>query len=93
MAAMVLSACGGDGSTAGPPANNSPRAANVFVETLQTREFSSRIEALGTLAPKEQVNLTLNAADRVQSLYFDDGQRVTKGHVWQSPARRWLADC
>lgn len=86
--AFALSGCGGDASTAGPPPGGGPRAANVFVETLQTREFVSRIEALGTLAPNEQVDLTLNAADRVQSLYFDDGQRVNKGQTLLSLAQR-----
>lgn len=87
-AVFVLSGCGGDASTAGPPPGGGPRAANVFVETLQTREFASRIEALGTLSPNEQVDLTLNAADRVQSVYFEDGQRVTKGQTLVSLAQR-----
>lgn len=86
--ALMLAGCGGDASTAGPPPGGGPRAANVFVETLQAREFASRIEALGTLTPNEQVDLTLNAADRVQSLYFDDGQRVRKGQTLVSLAQR-----
>jgi len=44
--------------------------ANVFVEAVQERDFANRIEALGTLEPNESVDLTLNVADRVQSLYF-----------------------
>lgn len=87
-AAFILSGCGGDASTAGQPPGGGPRAANVFVETLQTREFVSRIEALGTLTPNEQVDLTLSAADRVQSLYFEDGQRVRKGQTLVSLAQR-----
>ncbi|MGJ8559197.1 MAG: efflux RND transporter periplasmic adaptor subunit [Litorimonas sp.] len=88
LASLFLIGCGGDVSTAGPPPGGGPRAANVFVETLQVREFTSRIEALGTLTPNEQVDLTLNAADRVQSLYFDDGQRVRKGQTLVSLAQR-----
>lgn len=86
--ALFLAGCGGDASTTGPMPGGGPRAANVFVETLQAREFASRIEALGTLSPNEQVDLTLNAADRVQSLYFDDGQRVRKGQTLVSLAQR-----
>lgn len=86
--ALFLAGCGGDASTTGPMPGGGPRAANVFVETLQVREFASRIEALGTLSPNEQVDLTLNAADRVQSLYFDDGQRVRKGQTLVSLAQR-----
>jgi len=62
--------------------------ANVFVEAVQERDFANRIEALGTLEPNESVDLTLNVADRVQSLYFDDGQRVRKGKTLLSLAQR-----
>jgi len=62
--------------------------ASVFVEPVAEREFAIRIEALGTLEPKEVVDLTLNTADRVQSLYFDDGQRVRKGKTLLSLAQR-----
>ena len=43
---------------------------SVFVEPVTERNFSERIEALGTLAPNESVDLTLNVADRVTSLYL-----------------------
>ena len=45
----------------------------------ESRVFSSRIEALGTLEPRERVVLTANAADRVTGIFFEDGQRVPKG--------------
>jgi membrane fusion protein (multidrug efflux system) len=45
------------------------------------REFVSKIEALGTLEPRERVVLTANAADRVTGVFFEDGQRVSKGKV------------
>ncbi|WP_409432624.1 efflux RND transporter periplasmic adaptor subunit [Litorimonas sp. RW-G-Af-16] len=62
--------------------------ASVFVEPVAEREFAVRVEALGTLEPNEVVDLTLNTADRVQSLYFDDGQRVRKGKTLLSLAQR-----
>ncbi|WP_371396772.1 efflux RND transporter periplasmic adaptor subunit [Fretibacter rubidus] len=62
--------------------------ASVFVEPALERDFAQRIEALGTLEPNEVVDLTLNVADRVQSLYFDDGQRVRKGKTLLSLAQR-----
>jgi len=62
--------------------------ASVFVETVAERDFAIRIEALGTLEPNEVVDLTLNTADRVQSIYFDDGQRVRKGKTLLSLAQR-----
>ena len=62
--------------------------ASVFAEEVKERDFSMRIEALGTLEPNEVVDLTLNVADRVQSIYFDDGQRVRKGKTLLSLAQR-----
>lgn len=62
--------------------------ASVFVEEVRERTFSRDIEALGTLQPKEQVDLTLNAADRVTALYFDDGERVRAGKTLLSLAQR-----
>ena len=57
------------------------RAAPVFVETVETHEFANRIEAIGTLEPKEMVDLTLNVADRVTAIYFEDGERVDEGQT------------
>jgi len=62
--------------------------ASVFTETVTQEEFASRIEALGTLEPNERVELTLNAADRVTAIYFDDGQRVNEGKTLLSLAQR-----
>lgn len=62
--------------------------ASVFAESVSERDFAVRVEALGTLEPNEVVDLTLNTADRVQSLYFEDGQRVRKGKTLLSLAQR-----
>lgn len=62
--------------------------ASVFAETVSERSFSREIEALGTLEPNEQVELSLNAADRVTAIFFDDGQRVRKGKTLLSLAQR-----
>ena len=62
--------------------------ASVFVEPVEARSFAMRVEALGTLEPNEQVDLTLNAADRVTAIYFDDGDRVEKGKTLLSLAQR-----
>lgn len=57
------------------------RAAPVFIQEVDTYEFANRIEAIGTLEPKEMVDLTLNAADRVTAIYFEDGERVEEGQT------------
>lgn len=62
--------------------------ASVFVEEVTPYDFATEIEALGTLEPSEVVDLTLNAADRVSAIYFDDGERVRKGRTLLSLAQR-----
>lgn len=82
-----LSGGGHDGAGAGeqragggPPGRGGRGGAvPVLAETASFREFSTRIEALGTLEPKERVQLTATASDRVTAVYFEDGQRVRKG--------------
>ena len=77
----------GDGAQVAGPSRGGPPGRGgrgggvvpVLVETASLREFSTRIEALGTLEPKERVQLTANASDRVTAVYFEDGQRVRKG--------------
>ena len=61
--------------------------ASVFVAPVQETEFSMHIEALGTLEARERVDLTLNVADRVTAIYFDDGDRVPKGKTLLSLAQ------
>ncbi|MCA8904617.1 MAG: efflux RND transporter periplasmic adaptor subunit [Hyphomonas sp.] len=68
-------------------AQRGPGAASVFVEPVGETEFSMHIEAIGTLEARERVDLTLNVADRVTAIYFDDGDRVTKGKTLLSLAQ------
>jgi len=72
---------GGPGGPGGPGGGRGGPVTQVGAVEVSPRVFSSRIEALGTLAPREQVTLTANAADRVTAIYFEDGQRVAKGKV------------
>jgi membrane fusion protein, multidrug efflux system len=62
--------------------------ASVFAEEVAPFSFATEVEALGTLEPNERVELTLNAADRVTAIYFDDGERVRKGKTLLSLAQR-----
>ncbi|MBK8839357.1 MAG: efflux RND transporter periplasmic adaptor subunit [Hyphomonadaceae bacterium] len=65
---------GGPGGAGGPPTQ-------VAAIEASARTFNVKIEALGTLEPRERVVLTANAADRVTGVYFEDGQRVAQGKV------------
>ena len=73
----------------GLPASAQARGpASVFVADVAKQDFAMRIEALGTLKANERVDLTLNVADRVTALYFDDGERVVAGKTLLSLAQR-----
>jgi membrane fusion protein, multidrug efflux system len=72
---------GPGGGPSGPGGGRGGPSTQVEAVVTEARVFSSRIEALGTLEPRERVILTANAADRVTGIFFEDGQRVTKGKV------------
>ena len=72
---------GGPGGPGGPGGGRGAPAPQVEAVAAESRVFSSRIEALGTLEPRERVVLTANAADRVTGVFFEDGQRVAQGKV------------
>jgi membrane fusion protein (multidrug efflux system) len=72
---------GGPGGAGGPGGGRGAPPAQVEAVAAESRVFSSRIEALGTLEPRERVVLSANAADRVTGVFFEDGQRVAKGKV------------
>lgn len=69
---------GGPGRGPGGPGGG---AVDVVAVPVVAREFSTRIESIGTLEPHERVVLTANAADRVTGVFFEDGQRVKKGQT------------
>jgi len=58
-----------------------PKPPTVLVATARTEPFADRVEALGTLAANESVDLTAKVTETVTSLDFTDGQRVKKGDI------------
>ncbi|RYG02430.1 MAG: efflux RND transporter periplasmic adaptor subunit, partial [Caulobacteraceae bacterium] len=81
-------AAGGAGPGAGGPGGRGPggpggggMVTQVAAVEATPKTFNVKIEALGTLEPRERVVLTANAADRVTGVFFEDGQRVAKGKV------------
>jgi membrane fusion protein (multidrug efflux system) len=72
---------GPGGGPGGPGGGRGGPPTQVEAVVTEARMFSSRIEALGTLEPRERVILTANAADRVTGIFFEDGQRVSQGKV------------
>jgi membrane fusion protein (multidrug efflux system) len=53
----------------------------VIVSAVRSVPFEDRIEALGTVRANESLALTASVTETVSALYFDDGDRVTKGKV------------
>jgi membrane fusion protein (multidrug efflux system) len=53
----------------------------VMVATVESRAFSDRIEALGTVRALEATNISSSVTERVQSLHFEDGDVVKKGDL------------
>ena len=54
-----------------------PRPVNVVAVTREV--FSDRLEALGTVQAQESVNVTAKVQGIIRSIYFDDGQTITRG--------------
>lgn len=53
----------------------------VVVAPVVRQPFVDRLEALGTVFANESVEITVNRADHVAALHFDDGQKVKKGQL------------
>ena len=72
---------GGPGGGRGPGGPGGPGGIVTQVSAVEAapKTFNVKVEALGTLEPRERVVLTANAADRVTGVFFEDGQRVAKG--------------
>lgn len=56
-------------------------APGVAVAPARLVEFADRIEAIGTLAANESVDLTATVTETISVIHFDDGDRVEKGQL------------
>ena len=63
------------------PQGMSAPVVSVSVYTVEAREFSDRVEALGSLRGNESVTITANASDTIEAIHFEEGQQVTKGQL------------
>jgi len=53
----------------------------VRAATAEELEISDRIEALGTLLANESVDISANVTEIIETVNFEDGQRVKQGQV------------
>lgn len=58
-----------------------PGAMPVVVTVAQLDTFRDKAEALGTLRANESVALTVNVAETITAIHFEDGQQVKLGDV------------
>lgn len=57
------------------------QATGVIVSAARLQQFADPIEALGTLAANESVELSATVSDTISAIHFDDGARVEQGQV------------
>lgn len=54
---------------------------DVMVAPIETVTFVDRVEALGTLQANEMVEITALVTERIEAIYFDDGDKVEAGQL------------
>lgn len=73
---LFLAACG-----SGNDAPSGPKAPLVEVEQPRQQTFVDELDAVGTARANEQVTISSPVAEKIERLYFDDGQYVRKGQL------------
>jgi membrane fusion protein (multidrug efflux system) len=79
--AGLLAACGSGDEGAGGFGGPGGPAPSVVGGRVGVERFSSSIEAVGTAFANEQTVLTAPVTERIERLYFTDGERVGEGAV------------
>ncbi|MCW8196328.1 efflux RND transporter periplasmic adaptor subunit [Proteobacteria bacterium 005FR1] len=65
----------------GPGMRRGPGVTAVEVHTVRPKLLEVRAEAVGTAYARESVAITANVTDTIESLHFEDGQRVNEGDI------------
>lgn len=78
-AMLCLVACNNEKAPAA--GNTSPPNVIVRAEPVETRQWSDRLEALGTARARESVTITAKVTETVSRVTFRDGQEVESGAI------------
>lgn len=78
IALCLLSACQRDSEDTKSAGPGTPKVQST---TVETREFSDEIQALGTVRALEAIDLSANVTETVTEVFFEDGQSVDKGAI------------
>jgi membrane fusion protein (multidrug efflux system) len=62
-------------------AEQKSRAVGVYVVDVKKQVYSDEIQALGTLQANEQVTLSSSVTEIIETIHFEDNQRVKKGDL------------
>ena len=60
---------------------------DVMAAPVESVTFVDRVEALGTLQANEMVEITALVTERIEAIYFDDGDKVEEGQLLLEFAR------
>lgn len=80
-AALVLAACGSEGSGPGGPGGPGGAPAVVTTQRAAPVAWTDRLEAIGTARASESIAITSKLSERVERVRFESGQRVEAGQV------------
>lgn len=76
---LLLAACGSEGPAQGPAGAMPP--VTVISTTVGRQPWVDQIEALGTAQARESVTITAKVTETVDSVKFEDGDRVAAGDI------------
>ena len=76
---LLLAACGSEGPAQGPAGG--PPPVTVISTTVASQPWIDQIEALGTAQASESVTITAKVTETVDSVKFEDGDRVAAGDI------------
>ncbi len=80
-AVVALSGCSSDSQVAAGTQQEPPAALEIRSAQIAERQVDRAIEVVGSLEPREKVDLSFEVAGRLDSIAVDFGNQVSKGSI------------